>query len=629
MSVTENPKSAGAPQRIAKLLARAGIASRREIERMIEEGRIALNGVTLDTPATILTSLHGVTVDGEPVAEATPARLFRYHKAAGLLTAERDFTGRSTIYDNLPEGLPRVIPVGRLDLNTEGLLLLTTDGELKRELELPSTGVERSYRARAYGQVSQEQLEDLMLGIEIEGVQYGPINANIERRTGANLWIEMTLTEGKNREVRRVLEYLGLQVSRLIRTRYGPFYLGDLPAGDVDEIRQTDLITFRTVLGKPGGGKAASNLQFATRQRVVEPAEKPAKIEPEGRRRIAKPVPVAKGPVFTARATPKAKPKDVEENTRTTGRLSARSNADGTPAKPARAARAQSFRDTREPRAGEQHDRPRGRRDARGEQGAERSRPQRDGRDAERPWSRGSETGERGRGTGPSRFGGSDGERPRGPRPARSGSFGGDSGERPRTPRPDGPARFGGNDGDRSRGPRTSRFGGDSGERPRTPRPDGPARFGGTDGDRPRGPRASRPGGNDSAERGRTPRPSRFGGDERPRTPRPDGPARFGGADGDRSRGPRTARPGGNDSGERGQTPRPSRFGGDERPRTPRPDGPARFGGSDGDRPRGPRTSRPGGGNFGERPRTPRPGGGGGDRPQRPGGPGRPPRGRG
>lgn len=235
-------------QRIAKLLARAGIASRREVERMIGEGRIALNGEKLETPATILASLSGVTVDGKPVKAPEPARLFRYHKPTGLLTAERDPKGRPTIYDRLPKGLPRVVPVGRLDLNTEGLLLLTTDGELKRQLELPATGVERSYRARAYGRVSQAQLEDLMLGIEIEGVRYGSINANLERRTGTNVWIEMRLKEGKNREVRRVLEHLGLKVSRLIRTSYGPFALGDLPAGGVDEVRRQDLAAFRKTL---------------------------------------------------------------------------------------------------------------------------------------------------------------------------------------------------------------------------------------------------------------------------------------------------------------------------------------------------------------------------------------------
>lgn len=232
-------------QRIAKLLARAGVASRREVERMIAEGRVALNGVVIDTPATILKSLAGITVDDNPVADLEPARLFLYNKPSGLLVTERDPAGRPTIYDRLPKGLPRLVPVGRLDLNTEGLLLLTTDGELKRQLELPSTGVERAYRARAYGTVTQAQLEDLIEGVEIEGVRYGKIDANLERRTGANVWIEMILTEGKNREVRRVLEYLGLQVSRLIRTRYGPFVLGDLPMGAIGEVRTHDIESFR------------------------------------------------------------------------------------------------------------------------------------------------------------------------------------------------------------------------------------------------------------------------------------------------------------------------------------------------------------------------------------------------
>lgn len=267
-------------ERIAKLLARAGIASRREIERMIADGRVAIDGQVLTTPATVLTSLHGVTVDGNPVAAPAPARLFRFHKPTGLLTTERDPAGRPTIYDRLPKGLPRLMPVGRLDLATEGLLLMTTDGELKRQLELPATGVERSYRARAYGQVSQEQLEDLMLGVEIEGVRYGSINANLERRTGANVWIELTLTEGKNREVRRVLEHLGLKVSRLIRTRYGPFELGDMPVAAVDEIRQHDLIVFRKALTGPGGGKAASNLQLSGKSKAVDAAPEEAPAEP-------------------------------------------------------------------------------------------------------------------------------------------------------------------------------------------------------------------------------------------------------------------------------------------------------------------------------------------------------------
>lgn len=236
------------PQRIAKLLARAGIASRREIERMIEERRIAINNVPLETPATIVTSLQGVTVDGKPVRPPAATRLFLYHKPTGLITAERDPAGRPTIYDKLPEGLPRLMPVGRLDLNTEGLLLLTNDGEFKRKLELPSTGVERTYRARVFGDVSQEQLEELIHGIEIEGIRYGAIDANLERRTGRNGWVEMRLKEGKNREVRRVLEHLGLQVSRLIRVAYGPFVLADLPMGEIGEVRQHELVEFRKSL---------------------------------------------------------------------------------------------------------------------------------------------------------------------------------------------------------------------------------------------------------------------------------------------------------------------------------------------------------------------------------------------
>jgi 23S rRNA pseudouridine2605 synthase len=257
-------------QRIAKLLARAGVASRREIERMIAEGRIAIDGETVATPATLLTSLHGVTVDGKPVKAPAPARLFRYHKPAGLLTAERDPKGRATIYDRLPKGLPRVMPVGRLDLNTEGLLLLTTDGELKRQLELPATGVERAYRARVFGEVSQAQLEELIHGIEIEGIRYGAIDANLERRTGRNAWVEMRLREGKNREVRRVLEHLGLQVSRLIRTDYGPFPLADLPSGAVDEVRQHDLVEFRRMLSGLKPMRASESTEY--RPRPARPA---------------------------------------------------------------------------------------------------------------------------------------------------------------------------------------------------------------------------------------------------------------------------------------------------------------------------------------------------------------------
>nr|WP_245409591.1 pseudouridine synthase [Allosphingosinicella vermicomposti] len=307
MSNSRSPKE---PQRIAKLLARAGVASRRDIERMIEERRIAINGVAVEKPATLLTSLHGVTVDGQPVQAPAPARLFRFHKPTGVLTAARDPKGRATIYDRLPKGLPRLMPVGRLDMNTEGLLLLTTDGELKRQLELPSTGVERTYRARVFGDVSQEQLEELIHGVEIEGIRYGAIDANLERRTGRNGWVEMKLTEGKNREVRRVLEYLGLQVSRLIRTSYGPFHLDDLPVGMVDEIRQHDLVAFKKSMSE-GKTSAPATGERAARSRPPRPTGpsvlRPAR-SPAGERRAPKADPGRPGSRPRSSEGPPAKP---------------------------------------------------------------------------------------------------------------------------------------------------------------------------------------------------------------------------------------------------------------------------------------------------------------------------------
>ncbi|WP_271078152.1 pseudouridine synthase [Aurantiacibacter sp. MUD61] len=246
--MSKEPRPEG--DRIAKLLARAGVASRREIERMIEARRIKIGDEFVTTPATFLTTLKGVTVDGKPVAKPERTRLFAFHKPTGLLTAERDFSGRPTIYDALrnalPKNTPRLMPVGRLDMNTEGLLLLTNDGEFKRLLELPSSEIPRTYRARTFGEITQEQLETLMEGTEIEGMRYDRIDANLERRTGRNQWIELTLTEGKNREVRRVLEHFGLEVSRLIRTAYGPFGLADLPRGGAVEIRKEDVERFRT-----------------------------------------------------------------------------------------------------------------------------------------------------------------------------------------------------------------------------------------------------------------------------------------------------------------------------------------------------------------------------------------------
>ena len=215
---------------------------------MIGEGRIALDGKALTTPATLLENLTGVTVDGKPVRPPAAARLYRFYKPAGVLTAASDPKGRPTIYDRLPDGLPRLIPVGRLDYNTEGLLLMTNDGGLKRQLELPASGVRRVYRARAFGAVTQEQLEQLAEGVTIEGVRYGSIDANLERRTGRNCWIELTLAEGKNREVRNVLAHLGLQVSRLIRTAYGPFTVEGLSPAHIAEVAREDLFRFRQTL---------------------------------------------------------------------------------------------------------------------------------------------------------------------------------------------------------------------------------------------------------------------------------------------------------------------------------------------------------------------------------------------
>lgn len=224
-------------ERIAKVLARAGLCSRRDAEKWIADGRVSVNGKVLTSPALNVTARDRIAVDGQPIGEAAPARLWRYHKARGLVTTHRDPQGRPTVFERLPANLPRTISVGRLDINTEGLLLLTNDGALARLLELPSTGWTRRYRVRAFGRITQKDLDALKSGVTVEGVRYGPIEALLEREQGDNLWISLSLREGKNREVKRVMEHLGLKVNRLIRVSYGPFSLGDLPAGSVDEVK--------------------------------------------------------------------------------------------------------------------------------------------------------------------------------------------------------------------------------------------------------------------------------------------------------------------------------------------------------------------------------------------------------
>lgn len=225
-------------ERIAKIIAHAGLCSRRDAEKWIEAGRVSVNGKTINSAALNILPSDRVIVDGKPISkENNEPRLFRYHKPAGLVTTHKDEKGRDTVFDNLPENLPRLISVGRLDLNTEGLLLLTNNGDLSRHLELPATGWVRRYRVRAHGQIEQTQLDALKKGITIEDVKYGSIDAKIDSTQGANTWMTVALSEGKNREIRRVMEHLGLQVNRLIRLSYGPFQLGNLPRGQVEEIK--------------------------------------------------------------------------------------------------------------------------------------------------------------------------------------------------------------------------------------------------------------------------------------------------------------------------------------------------------------------------------------------------------
>ena len=223
--------------RIAKVLSRAGIASRRESERMIEAGRVSVNGKTITSPALNITSDDKVVVDGKRVGEPDPARIWLYHKPAGLVTTERDEKDRETVFDALPDTMPRVMSVGRLDINSEGLLLLTNDGEIKRKLELPSTGWLRRYRVRINGSVSEARLDQLRAGITVDGVNYQPMIVTFDRQQGANAWLTVSIREGKNREIRRTMEAIGVIVNRLIRVSYGPFQLGTLAQGDVEEVK--------------------------------------------------------------------------------------------------------------------------------------------------------------------------------------------------------------------------------------------------------------------------------------------------------------------------------------------------------------------------------------------------------
>jgi 23S rRNA pseudouridine2605 synthase len=281
----QKPVAALKGDRIAKVLARAGLCSRRDAERWIAEGRVALDGTVLTSPAVVVTPGTIVLVDGKPIPEAAATRLWRYHKPAGLVTSHKDEKGRATLFQSLPPELGRVISIGRLDLNSEGLLLLTNDGALARRLELPSTGWIRRYKVRVHGVVDQARLLPLADGITIDGVRYGPIKVAFERQKGANAWLTVALTEGKNREVRKVLEYLGYGVTRLIRLSYGPFQLGTLEKGEVEEVNGKVL---KEQLGAPEGVKPPLRPTLKTRPGGKPPgklgARPPRKADADRRR---------------------------------------------------------------------------------------------------------------------------------------------------------------------------------------------------------------------------------------------------------------------------------------------------------------------------------------------------------
>ena len=280
----EEPKEKKTGERIAKVLARAGIASRRNAEVMITQGRVTVNGRTLNSPALDVGRDDVITVDGTVVPPRERTRLFLYHKPRGLMTTHSDPEGRPTVFDQLPAKLPRVISIGRLDFNTEGLLLLTNDGGLARVLELPDTGWLRRYRVRAHGEITQARLDALSEGIEVDGVRYGPIEATLERNQGANVWMLFAIREGKNREVRNVLSHLGLEVNRLIRVSYGPFQLGELAEGEVEEVKPRVL---REQLGDKVIARAGADFEGPRRDGEAggkPPVRKSAITDRKGRR---------------------------------------------------------------------------------------------------------------------------------------------------------------------------------------------------------------------------------------------------------------------------------------------------------------------------------------------------------
>jgi 23S rRNA pseudouridine2605 synthase len=585
--MTDTPVTTPAGDRLAKIIARAGLCSRRDAELWIKDGRVSVNGKVVKTPAFNVTDKDRVKIDGEPLAARQGTRVWLYHKPPGLVVTEKDPEGRTTIFEALEEhGLPRVVTIGRLDINTEGLLLLTNDGGLKRVLELPATGWLRRYRVRAHGTVTQAQLDQLKDGIEVEGIKYGPIEAVLEREQGSNVWLVLALREGKNREVKNVLAALGLQVNRLIRISYGPFQLGDIPAGAVETVRARVL---RDQLGKRLADESGADFdsdmpEQATateRKRATNPkmrAAAPGKPQPRQRPSVEQATAQFR---FVDRDRPEPDETQRPRRDRPGGGRGSAPRRDAPPPRPEAPLRTVHHEDgttsqvrVRQPRPEreERPARPDGDRPARKFVGAKRAFTPRDD--------------ERG-GDRPARRPGPGGDRPGGDRK----SFG----DKPRGERSFGDKRFGDKKPFGDKRPYAGRSDGDG-----KPRGDRPVRSYGDKpkfgekrdfGDKPKRDFADRPkrdfGDRPKRDFGDKPAGARAGG--RPSGGRPDGgrPASSRPA-GDRPRGPRPA----------GDSPRGPRPGGDK-PRGARPGG---------DRPGGPRP--PGGA-----PRGPRPGG---DKPRAP-----------